>query len=390
MTKAKAPNQTERQPDRDGLDARALALIETIYQAACETRLWQRFVDELADTLGGQCVGFSLQLPTPNTRPIWFGCGFRDELATVFAKHLREGVPWEPARTTYWKEGFRSSVATADRRAIEANSVYPNWFVPAGLAPEPPVGFTLSVEHGRALAGVVILNPNGRPFLDAAHFDFLDSLVPHLRRAFEIHTRLHEAQALTEALDRMPTGLVLLNPQGRIVLTNRTARAISEQDDGFQLGKDGPRLHRRGEQERFDRLIEEAAHPDADGQGGGVMAVTRKSSNRPFTVLVAPLLDAQLEGTLKDAVAALYISDLEHHSAHRNEALRTLYQLTQAEAELVVLLCEGLSLDEAATSRGVTTNTARSQLKQVFVKTSTSRQSELVRLVLAGLPPAID
>jgi len=33
----------------------------------------------------------------------------------------------------------------------------------------------------------------------------------------------------------------------------------------------------------------------------------------------------------------------------------------------------------------VTMNTARSQLKQIFFKTGTSRQSELVRLVLTGI-----
>ena len=78
---------------------------------------------------------------------------------------------------------------------------------------------------------------------------------------------------------------------------------------------------------------------------------------------------------------------LEAHSLPRSEALRSLYSLTGAEIELVELLCDGNSLEEAADRRGVTMNTARSQLKQIFFKTSTSRQSELVRLVLAGIAP---
>jgi len=38
-----------------------------------------------------------------------------------------------------------------------------------------------------------------------------------------------------------------------------------------------------------------------------------------------------------------------------------------------------------AAERGVTMNTVRSQLKQVFSKTDTSRQGELVHLVLTGV-----
>ena len=65
--------------------------------------------------------------------------------------------------------------------------------------------------------------------------------------------------------------------------------------------------------------------------------------------------------------------------------LETLYQLTHAEAELVRLIAEGNSLEEVAAQRGVTMNTVRSQLKQVFSKTDTSRQGELVHLVLTGI-----
>ncbi len=69
------------------------------------------------------------------------------------------------------------------------------------------------------------------------------------------------------------------------------------------------------------------------------------------------------------------------------EVIETLYQLTHAEAELVRLIAEGNSLEEVAAERGVTMNTVRSQLKQVFSKTGTSRQGELVQLVLRCLLP---
>ena len=86
-----------------------------------------------------------------------------------------------------------------------------------------------------------------------------------------------------------------------------------------------------------------------------------------------------------DAVVVLYVADLDQGVLRRREALRDLYRLTEAETHLVELLCQGSTLDEAAGTRGVTMNTARSQLKQVFAKTHTSRQSELVRLVISGV-----
>jgi DNA-binding CsgD family transcriptional regulator len=45
-------------------------------------------------------------------------------------------------------------------------------------------------------------------------------------------------------------------------------------------------------------------------------------------------------------------------------------------------LAEGVSLDDIAERRDITRNTAKSQLHSVFAKTGTSRQSELVSMVL--------
>jgi DNA-binding CsgD family transcriptional regulator len=101
--------------------------------------------------------------------------------------------------------------------------------------------------------------------------------------------------------------------------------------------------------------------------------------------MVAPLLDAPPGSAAGEAVSVAFLANPDTGPVSTTEVLEQLYSLTPAEAELVRMLSEGLSLDEVATARGVTMNTVRSQLKQVFSKTDTKRQGELVRLVLTGV-----
>ena len=53
--------------------------------------------------------------------------------------------------------------------------------------------------------------------------------------------------------------------------------------------------------------------------------------------------------------------------------------------ELLQLLSTGKSLEEAASARGISMNTARSHIKHIFAKTGVSRQGELVRMMLVGV-----
>ena len=119
--------------------------------------------------------------------------------------------------------------------------------------------------------------------------------------------------------------------------------------------------------------------------GTGFLSISRTSGRRPFAVMVAPLLAAPAGGVVSDAVVALFVSDPDAGRISEAESLAKLYALTHSEAELVRLLALGHSLEEAAAKRGVSVNTARSHLKHAFAKTGTSRQGELVRLVITGV-----
>jgi DNA-binding CsgD family transcriptional regulator len=63
--------------------------------------------------------------------------------------------------------------------------------------------------------------------------------------------------------------------------------------------------------------------------------------------------------------------------------LRAEFGLTKAEARLALRLAEGTSLASAAQAFNVKLTTIRSQLQQVFAKTGTSRQTELVAMLLS-------
>jgi DNA-binding CsgD family transcriptional regulator len=70
------------------------------------------------------------------------------------------------------------------------------------------------------------------------------------------------------------------------------------------------------------------------------------------------------------------------------QALEARYRLTDAEAALAAALANGARLSEYAATRGVRVSTLRTQLKRCFRKTATSRQADLIRLIIVDAPAA--
>jgi len=372
-----------------GREGQALALIERICDAALDPAAWRGFATELSQAYGGAAVGFALQLPGFALDEVVYGIGLQRGFEQRFADHVDRGLPWDAAwaRNFVGRFGFANEVFPDAE--VAGTDFYREWMEPQGLAAVGPIGHTVALERGRPTASLSIYRRKGGRRFEPDDLRLGDLLVPHLAHAYRIHTRIRENAALAEAIDRIPTGLILLDARHRAVIANCVARYIVDLRDGFSLDDGRPRATRSSDDAVLQQSIRQATQRGAreEQPEGAVMAITRPSGHRAFPVMVAPLLNAPPESTLLDAVAVLYISDLEGGTLHRSEVLREVYGLTEAETQLVELLCDGCSLEELAARRGVTLNTVRSQLKQVFAKTNTHRQSELVRLVLAAIAP---
>ena len=113
------------------------------------------------------------------------------------------------------------------------------------------------------------------------------------------------------------------------------------------------------------------------------MTVSRPSGKRSLHLLVAPLRISNRFAPRGAAGAAIFISDPELQRPASDDLLRQFYGLTRAEARLALVLVGGVTFQEATQSLGITANTGRGYLKNIFSKTETHTQAQLVRLVLA-------
>ena len=90
---------------------------------------------------------------------------------------------------------------------------------------------------------------------------------------------------------------------------------------------------------------------------------------------------------IADGGTILISFDDAQRTGQRLAAAGIIYGMTLAQIALVRLIVDGLNLVDASRQLRVSENTARTQLKRMFEKTSVSSQATLVRVLLNALAP---
>jgi DNA-binding CsgD family transcriptional regulator len=92
--------------------------------------------------------------------------------------------------------------------------------------------------------------------------------------------------------------------------------------------------------------------------------------------------DGAAHGSAQDVRALLTLNALGPKPGPPAAILARTFRLTPSEAKLASVIARGASPEIAARELKISRETARNQLKSVFAKTDTHRQSELVALLL--------
>jgi DNA-binding CsgD family transcriptional regulator len=186
-------------------------------------------------------------------------------------------------------------------------------------------------------------------------------------------------------LDSLPFALFALDSAGTVQLQNESARRLVALGDPLQLRSDRlVAIRSEDNRELSSRIAKAAAAAEAGGFRTGWWLKLERPGALPYALYVGPLHCEDEQGQKGEAAVVVIIYDLERKLKIGSEALQQLFGLTPAEARLACALSKGLSLDDAAGCMAISINTARAQLRSIFVKLNLKRQQELIRL-LGGL-----
>ncbi|MHB9800221.1 helix-turn-helix transcriptional regulator [Pseudomonas sp. MT3] len=206
----------------------------------------------------------------------------------------------------------------------------------------------------------------------------LSRLSQHLVRAAQMFERVGDMrQELAKRdllLDLHPTPLWLLDGDTRVLYANQAAQQRLRQHKPTFHEIFG-RLQCRQHNARLQSLVRHAAPRQGKGQAGWLPL----SDGSGLELLVTPVpAEAGFNQSFQRPLALLALLDPQRQGSLLGE----LFGLTPAERRLGDLLVRGLTPEQCAEHLGTSINTIRSQLRALFRKTQTSRQAELVSLLV--------
>jgi DNA-binding CsgD family transcriptional regulator len=203
------------------------------------------------------------------------------------------------------------------------------------------------------------------------------------RRRAEIDRLELIRAAAALASDSVALGIVVVDTDGRVLRANPEAERLLGPigDTSISRGIPGG----EGADEGTD-LMGQLGLVSNRAQGTQsipeAFRVARQGS-RALEVFAMAIPAADDPFVLPDRRTVLFIADPDRDEGPDESGLMAAFDLTPAEARLATRLARGDGLKEAARALGIKTTTARTQLSRIFAKTGTSRQPELVRVLLS-------
>lgn len=368
-----------------------LRLIGSIYDAALDPDLWDVFLASFSAHFKGNAGLFSQNITSNEVGLVKYG-----EADLAYAKLYQDYYahvnPWY---RNIWSGGVNPSnqegrlffgSGLVDPRELERTEFYADWLRPQGIYETLATPVLVS---GAGITNLTILRSRRHAAFEPHEVEAWRELLPHIRRAVQVHEKLHHADAhyrsALSAFDHLKTGVILVREDGWIIFANASAESILSAGHGLSTRFGRICALSSKDTEALLHAIKEAA---STGMGRNTHAGTTLAlpfgQSQALSVMVSPMTTEQhLE--LRHGPAAMLL--VEHPLTRNPDATTELarrYGLTGAQTRLLEAILNGRKLADYADEARLSINTVKSHMKQIFEKTGENRQADLIRHFLRG------
>lgn len=374
-------------------------LIELAYASALDPAKWQAFLDALSPHFGG--ANGILYGYDRSRGAIDFSLNFGNDPAYVrsYVDYYHTRNPYPTAGPILADNYLVGKVISATQAVgldtIISSEFYNDWMKPQEI-PADHLGVLLHRDESTHVT--FGLAPNAKLF-DRHRVRYareLALLVPHITRALKINRLTAAAQEAERiagvALEAIDAAAVILTSDGRPMRLNGKAEALMRHGAVLKLDQFGT-LHAACAGE--DASLASAFVQQRAARVPAAAGPLRLTSQRDGTKHVAWVVGATgheaggnsavARAASKPRLLVLLVHPVGRHLVIPAEDIRRAFDLTSAEARLVAALVAGRTSADYAAEAGLSRHTVRNHLAAAFAKSGTSRQSELVALVIGSL-----
>jgi len=373
----------------DGISAQALSdTIGAVYDCALDPQRWPATCRKIADlcesTAGGICVHDTRHVQNDQL----FVFGYQQEFLEKLGQHY--------AQSPMAASDVVANIGDVSALSMERYELFESRFFREVLEPfglRDIIWFPALRTGGRT-ASMHASRSEKAPHYQEREISLFKLLSPHVCRVLAISDALDiravRSEMLERTLDGLIAGVFLTARDGRVVYMNAAAERQVRTGNSLRIVNNRMSAADPATRAALSKAIDEAARDDTDKDVGEYSLAIPDVDGGPGCVATFLPVD---RGQRRDVVApfaasvAVFTKDPVQAPLMPGEAFARLYGLTGGELRVLLALAQGLGGKEAADMLGISEPTVRTHLKNIFSKTDTPRQADLLRLLQNATPP---
>ncbi len=376
-------------------------LIDSIYSCITNPARWERVIAAVVAWVDAPRGLLFTPLHSPDKGGFYFNSGFSPGAMELWSTRYLDQDPWtaQCVRLGLYREG---NVINGDR-CLPYERLIRTAFYREFLSRQDSSHVLVGIVYGEDSPGrmPVVVSAFHRGIRQGCFWareeQRLRILVPHLSRALGVMHRLRDAElkvaSSLAALERLSAGVLLINEDHHVVHANHAARCLLDEQDGLSLQpvcarQSRDRLSVKDPQaaEAARAAVRESVTPDitAVKHFSRSIAVARPSGRPPYVLNFSTLPQHNAFGSGADVPRAIVFITGGDEPVQLDTALwRGIYRLTAAEVRVLRGIAEGLDQDEMAARLGISANTLKSHLKNIYAKAGVSSRPALMKRVFS-------